>query len=315
MNLTIFLMAVIEVKQMNGYLTFLKNLSEYQQRAEIGHLAFTERWSGSSLEEDLLQYPAVAAFSETLGGDPSLWTLELKHYAEEAELIGTPVFRADQCRAPFSLRYSLALRSLDHNEDLVVRGMIYIGDDQSAVIRTLGASSTREKSCARERLIAAGIDPDTLETVAYDAEVARKMPYLDYLRSLLPQQRREAIFDLAGLAWGKDNPLFMSHPKLASELRRLGIRELGIADPRYEVGPIEFAGGGATAPVLYPLYGGGKDSQYDKGGLGYYVPVHILAGIGNKSGVGGDIWVQDLWFRVESIDDPPSDTTIPLLVP
>jgi hypothetical protein len=29
----------------------------------------------------------------------------------------------------------------------------------------------------------------------------------------------------------------------------------------------------------------------------------------------GDIWIHDLWFRVESIDDPPSEATIPLLVP
>ena len=32
---------------------FLKSLSEYQQRAEIGRLAFSERW-GSSLQEDIL---------------------------------------------------------------------------------------------------------------------------------------------------------------------------------------------------------------------------------------------------------------------
>jgi hypothetical protein len=174
---------------MNGYLTFLRSLSEYQQRSEIGHLVFIKGCEGSNMEADLLQAPALAAFSETLGGDLSLWTLELKHYAEEADVIGRPVFGADQCRAPFSLRYSLALRSLDHDEDLVVRRMIYIGDDQSAVIRMLGASSTREKSCARERLVASGIDPDTLEAVGHDAEMARKMPYLDYLRRLLPQQR------------------------------------------------------------------------------------------------------------------------------
>ena len=51
---------------MNGYLTFLKRLSEYQQRAEIGALAFTERSGDSSLEEELLKVPVVVAFSETL---------------------------------------------------------------------------------------------------------------------------------------------------------------------------------------------------------------------------------------------------------
>jgi hypothetical protein len=59
---------------MNGYLTFLKILSEYQQRAEIRRLAFTERWVGSSLEEDLLKDPAVFAYSESLGVNPSTST-------------------------------------------------------------------------------------------------------------------------------------------------------------------------------------------------------------------------------------------------
>jgi hypothetical protein len=90
---------------MNGYLNFLKSLSEYQQRAEIGHLVFTERLGGSSLEEDLMKMPAVVAFSKTLGVDPNCWTLELKHYAEEADSIGIPVFGADRCWALFRLRY------------------------------------------------------------------------------------------------------------------------------------------------------------------------------------------------------------------
>src|SRR5258708_4385232 len=111
------------------------------------------------------------------------------------------------------------------------------------------------------------------------------MPYLDYLEALLPQQRREAIFRLADRAFGANpggldgHPRFMSHPKLAPELARLEIRHLGIADLYHVVGPVEFVGGGATAPIMYPLYGGGNESSF-----GYYVQVHILAGIGNKSG-------------------------------
>jgi hypothetical protein len=56
-------------------------------------------------------------------------------------------------------------------------------------------------------------------------EMARKMPYLDYLGSLLPQQRREAIYYLSDLAWRANpgalagNPLFIDHPKLAPELQ------------------------------------------------------------------------------------------------
>ena len=78
---------------------FLQSLSEYQLRAEIGRLAFTERWGGSTLEEDILKNQAVCAFSETLGVDPRSWKFDLKHYAEEAELFGPPMFRRDQCTA------------------------------------------------------------------------------------------------------------------------------------------------------------------------------------------------------------------------
>ena len=90
---------------MTGYIMFLKGLSEYQQRAEIGRLAFSERWSGSSLEKDILKDQAVVTFSETLGINPRFWEFQLRHYAEEPEVVGPPVFRTDQCLAPFSFHY------------------------------------------------------------------------------------------------------------------------------------------------------------------------------------------------------------------
>ena len=77
---------------MNGYLIFLEKLSSSQQRAAIGQLMFTERPGDASLEEELLKMPAVVAYSETLSVDPSSWTLDLRHYPEEADIIGTPVF-------------------------------------------------------------------------------------------------------------------------------------------------------------------------------------------------------------------------------
>jgi hypothetical protein len=97
------------------------------------------------LEEDLLKDPAVFACSETLGVDPCFWEFDLQHYAEEPSLIGVPVFRGDQCRAPFTFRY-------EHlNKNLVITGIIYIDDNQSAMIGTLACSSDQEKSCARQR--------------------------------------------------------------------------------------------------------------------------------------------------------------------
>jgi hypothetical protein len=298
---------------MNGYLTFLKKLSPYQQRFELGHLAFTERWN-SSLEKDLLKMPAAVAFSQSLGIDASLWKSELRHYAEDPDVIEMPVFGAGWCRALFTLRYVESIRSLDHShEDLLVRGIIGVDDNQRAVIGMLAASSTREESGARGRLVALGVDPETLDTVPFDAKPTRKIPYLGYLQTLLPQQRSEAIYDLAELAWGGGGPKpigFFGHPKLAPELARLEIRDLGIGDRCHQVGPVEFTGGRCTALIRYPLYnaGDGLDS------LGYYVEVHILAGITNKPGGGGDIQISDLWFRIEDIDEPSEDS-IPLLVP
>jgi hypothetical protein len=293
---------------MNGYLRFLKGLRKYQQRAEIGRLAFSERWAGSSLEEDILQGQAVSSFSETLGVNPRFWKIDLKHYAEEPDSFGAPAFRGDQCTAPFSFRFE----HLDHN--LVITGIIYIDDDGSAMIGTLTCLSNQRRSRARRRLVLAGINPDTLETVSHNVEMSRNILYLDYIKALMPQQRRDAIFDLTQLEWGTDNPKFLDHPKLAHELQKLGISDLNESGYAHWVGPVAFNGGRCTAALTYYLYGDGELSKYDEGDLGYYVEVHILAGIGNNPSGGGDISIENLWFRTALIDGP-EDNAIPLLVP
>ena len=176
--------------------------------------------------------------------------------------------------------------------------------------------------------MAAGIHPITLETVSYAMvkfrHKLRDSLYLHYLKALLPQQRREEIFHLADVAWGTEvpsrrpdsstTPLFFNHPTLAPELARLEIRDLCEAGLAYQVGPIEFAAGQCTAPIWYPLYGEGEYSKNDEGDSGYFAEVHILAGIGNKPGGGGDISIENMWFRIYSLDDP-EDSGIPLLVP
>jgi hypothetical protein len=161
---------------MNGYLEFLKNLSQYQQRAEIGRLAFTERWCGSSLEEDLLQTPAMITYSKSLGVNPALWEFDLRHCAEEPDLIGAPVFCEDEARAPFTFRYEHV-----SGKNLVITGIIDVDENQSALIGTLACSTTEEQSCRARRLVAAGIDPDTLETVDHTMPRLRESFYLDYL--------------------------------------------------------------------------------------------------------------------------------------
>jgi hypothetical protein len=259
---------------MNGYLKFLKSLSQYQQRAEIGHLAFAKRWGGSVLEEELLQDAAIITYSKALGVDPAFWEFDLNQYVEEPDLIGAPVFCEDQCRAPFALCYEHV-----SGKNLVITGIIYVEDNKSALIGTLACSSIQEQSCRARRLVAAEeIDPKTLKTVRPYLERQRHSLYLDYLKALLPRQRREAIFDLADVAFGTEvarrsgslsSPLFLNHPELAPELARFGIRDLCEADRTHQVGPIEFAAGQCTAPIWYTLYGEGEDSKYDEGGFGH----------------------------------------------
>ena len=262
------------------------------------------------MKEDILKVQPVSTFSESLGVGACSWEFDLKHYAEEPDLIGAPVFREDQCTAPFAFRY----QHLDSNLSLVIRGIVYIDDDGSAMIGTLRCLSDQEQSESRRRLKLAGINPDTLKTVSHDVKMSRGVPYLDYLKALMPQQRRDGIFELARVTWG-DTPPLADHARLANELARLGIRNLGTAIYCQQVGPVEFNAGRCTAPVTYPLYGEGEDSKYDEDGLGYFVEVHILANIANKAGAaGGDISIQDLWWHIESIDDPQDDQ-IPLIVP
>ena len=210
---------------MNGYLTFLRSLTPYQQRAEIGRLAFIGGVFNCAVEEDILKDQTVVAFSEMLGVDPRFWEFDLKHYAEEPDLFRAPMFRDDQCAAPFSFRY------VHSNHNLVVTGIIYIDDDESSMIGRLTCSTGEEKSRSRDRLVLAGIDPDTPKVLSHDVEIWRKIPYLDYLKRLMPQQRCEAIFDLAELAWGIYNPKFLDHSELAFELQKLGIWDLGGAEP------------------------------------------------------------------------------------
>jgi hypothetical protein len=123
--------------------------------------------------------------------------------------------------------------------------------------------------------------------------MSRNVPYLDYLRALMPQQRRDAIFHLAELTWGMDNPKFLDHPRLADELAKLGIWNLGLADKCQEVGPVEFNGGRCTVPLTYPLYEEGELSTYEEDGLGYFVEVHILARVANNPGAAvGDVSIR-----------------------
>jgi hypothetical protein len=258
------------------------------------------------LEEEILKDQAVSTFSEKLGVKPGSWKLDLKHYAEEPELFGPPVFQGEQCVTPFWFLY----KHLKRKRNLLVTGTVSTDDNGKAKIAICECDKTRSyQSHSRARLIFAGIDPDTLDTVSHNTQMSRILPYLDYLKALMPQQQRDAIFDLSRRAWGTDNPKFLAHPKLAPELERLGISELCEADLCHQVGPVNFNEGRCTAPLTYYLYGDGeRESDF-----GYYVEVHILAGIGNKAAGGGEISVGGTWMRTQFIDDPEENPD-PILI-
>jgi hypothetical protein len=297
----------------HGYLDFLKSLSEYQQRAEIGRLPFTERWSSSSLEEDILKL---------FGHDPYMWEFDLKHYAEESDLFDTPIFRDEQCISPFRFLFT---RSQDPNsqENLLIKGLIYIDDDASALIGTLTCSFTQEKSRSRDRLLNLGIDPDEAPggyTVDPWLKHQPGVLYLDYLRTLTTHDQQQAIFYLAERAWGSDNPKFLAHPELAAELEKFGISDLIEADRAHWVGPVEFHNGRCTAPLTYYLYGSAPNWMHPELGPdffgtepSFFVEVHILAEIGNGRKGEGTIAIRNIWFYIDSVCYPQFDS-IPELV-
>ena len=87
---------------------------------------------------------AVVTLSETLGIDPVFGNSSLDTMQRSQDVIGAPVFGADQCLAPFSLHY-------EHlNQNLAISGIIYIDDDQSAMIGTLDMFiHSRKIACAK----------------------------------------------------------------------------------------------------------------------------------------------------------------------
>ena len=316
---------------MHGYLAFLKRLTEYQQRDEMGRLIFWMNAIGApAFEDEILKHKKVVAFSEKLGVNPASWEFDLTHYAEYPELFEAAEFHAEQCVAPFSFHY----QHVDSNLGLVVTGTVEVNDYGVALvdIRNCGTiPSFRARS--RERMIAAGIDPDTFDAVSHDREMSHQISYLDYLQALLPQQRRKVIFDLSEFVWGENNPNFLLHPKLAPELERLGISELYIGELPHDVGPVEFNEGRLTATLTYYLYGNGNDNGRGVSNsswaaayidllreltgrddnlevpdnMGYFVEVHVLARVDNKPDGGGEISVEEVWMRTQFIDDPEED--------
>jgi hypothetical protein len=287
---------------MHGYLTFLKQLTEDQQRSEIGILAFRERWpeylSEDPLVDDvMLQHPSVVAYSQKLGVAPFNWESEIDHDLQWAEPFGSPVFHPGKCLVPFSFRYEcLAQR-------LVVKGITYVDDLGNTVMSIQGCDIETTPSFqlhTRERLIALGIDAETWEPLPYepyDEEMAHKPLYLEYLRALLPGQQQDAIYHLIRPDWLRENPKYLLHPTLAAEIKAHGMRDLIFMDgARINLGVPDFSAGRCTVPLGFCL----EEDRAHYDDQGYLVEVHLLVRIENRPGGGGEIAaIEDAWMRTQ----------------
>jgi hypothetical protein len=287
-----------------SYLKFLQGLTESQQRHEIQQLLFLE--SSGSIPEQLLTHPTVVALNKSL--DSTCWKFETGDDRIGATEIGSPRFSEDLCIVPALFRYENLNHSgwpvnLEHK--LFVKALVYVDDEGKPMVGTVTCWSNQA------------------EVDAQKAEFAnlRKAGYLNYLRTLTPLNRRNAIFELANITWGTDNPRFLAHPQLSAAIKKLGINDLGYG--HHEVGVVELDRNHCAAPVTYQLYGYFADSdsgyfdtveaykqyrrieEFEVSEAKYYIQVHILACITPTStgDIGAEISIENLRFSIVPIDD------------
>ena len=287
-----------------SYLKFLQRLTESQQRHEIQQLLFFE--SQGSIPEQILTHPTVVALNKSLGS--TCWKFETGGDRIGATEIGSPRFSEDLCIIPLLFRY----KNLNHSgcpvnleHKLFVKTLVYIDDEGKPMVGTVTCWSNQA------------------EVDAQKAEFAdlQKAEFLNYLRTLTPLNRRNAIFELAYLTWGTDNPRFLAHPQLSAAITQLGIHDLGYG--HHEVGLVELERNHCAAPITYQLYGYLADSdpeyfdaveayeqyrrieEFEVSEAKYYIQVHILACITRTStgDIGAEISIENLWFSIMPIDD------------
>ena len=154
------------------------------------------------------------------------------------------------------------------------------------------------------------------EVDAQKAEFAelQEHSYLNYLRVLTPSNRRSAIFDLAYLTWGTDDPKFLTDRQLHAATTRLGIADFGYFD--YTVGLVEFDGDQCKVPITYELYGYlHEEEEMLVAELGdgvlepkYYLQIQILACVNDKapssaSDIGCELSIENMCLSIVPIED------------
>jgi hypothetical protein len=289
---------------MSGYLNFLQSLTNSQQRHEIQRLvAAQSQGLVAEVAKEMLKHPTVVEFNKSLGFH-ACWKIRTMECGMEAGEIGSPSFSEDFCIAPMVFRYENLNRyrgwtTSNLEYQLVVNAFVYIDDDGEPMVGTVRCSSNQSEVDAEKELLAG----------------LQKNGYVNYLRALTPLKQCSAIFHLAELTWGIDNPKFLTHPQLSAAARTLGIAYLDYCD--HQVGPVELERDRCTVPIMYSLYG----SLHDKDELlaskspddevldtEYSMQVHILASISDKaptssSDIGCELSIENMWFSIIPIED------------
>jgi hypothetical protein len=284
---------------MNGYLTFLKSLTQYQQRAEIARLVFDPSPYASHPEDELLKSEAESEFGLIAGEDPSKWRVDLKRGAEYREVVEAPVFAADKCTARFLFRYHSGDRGIE------IPGLIFIDDQRRIQIAHHPCRACSSESLSEDRCRKLGIKPDNDATVRpWQSRTVSFSPcqppasYLDWLQALLPVPRHDAISDLLQRAWGMENDPPLNDPGLASlvsELIKRGVTVTDLYCDSSYVGSVECKRERCTAHLVYACYAHQKGD--DAAGDGSEVELHVLADITEQP----DLSIKSIWYRIEAI--------------
>jgi hypothetical protein len=292
-----------------GYLKFLQSLTESQQRFEIERMVFSK--SKGSVAEELLRHPTIVAFTKSLGFN-AYWEIETEDHGMGAGEIGSPTFSDGFCFVPILFRY----KNLNHfrgwtvsnlEYKLFVNGWVYVDDDGEPVIDEVSCWSNQAEVDAEQKALAD----------------SQKNGYVNYLRMLTPLNRRNAIFDLAHLTWGIDDPKFLTHPQLCAASTALGIAHLGYL--HHTVGPVELEGDRCKVPITYEFGGSlhGKDELLAAKSIDdevldtkYYIKIQMLACVSDTpptstSDIGCELSIENMWFSIVPIEDyEQSDLTI-----
>lgn len=273
------------------YLTFLRSLTDSQQRHSIRRLIISR--SVKSLAEDMLKHPTVVEFNQSLGWR-AYWKSETSEFGIDAIEVGSLRFSDGLCTAPISFRYidlnhcsGCIVSNLEYQ--LTVHALVYIDEDGEPMVGTVTCVTNQDEVKAEEEALSD----------------LKKDGYLSYLRALTPAKRCNAVFDLADLTWGIDNPKFLSHPQLTIALMQSGI---DLIYSEHEVGPVELYGDHGTAPITYTFYGYLPKGNEEASEAICCVEVDIFACVSDRSASGSDdvgaqLTVKDLWFSMIPIED------------